>query len=87
WLLKSSSATTATVKTSLRTARLQTANRSTSATIASAKVARTPVPTPIRRTGARRSCMLTKNAPVFGVWRAPLGSRATPSRAGSKKAA
>ncbi len=31
--------------------------------------------------------MLTKNAPVFGVWRAPLGSRATPSRAGSKKAA
>ena len=31
--------------------------------------------------------MLTRNAPVFGVSHAPSGSRATPSRAGSKKAA
>src|SRR3712207_6820472 len=87
WLLKSSPATTATVRTSSRMARLPTASRSTSATIAVGKAARTPAPTPMRPKGARRSLAFTRNALVFGAWRAPSGSRATPSRAGSKKAA
>src|SRR5947209_20095405 len=44
-------------------------------------------PTPTHRKGARRSLALTRNAPLSGASRAPSGSRATPSRAGSKKAA
>src|SRR4051812_11015626 len=87
WLLKSSPAITAIVKTSSRKARLPTANRSTSATIAVAKAARTPNPTPTPPKGARRSLAPTKNVPASGVLAAPSGSRATPSRAGSKKAA
>src|SRR5436190_233208 len=87
WLLKSLPATTATVKTSSRTARLQTANRSTSATIAAGKAARIPALTPIRHKDARRSCTLTKSALASEVLRAPSGFRATRLRAGSKKAA
>ena len=51
------------------------------------KAARTPAPTPTRHKGARRSLALTRNAPLSGASRAPSESRATPSRAGSKKAA
>src|SRR3954471_6189429 len=87
WLLKSLPVTTATVKTSSRTARLPMANRSTSAMTAAGKAARIPPPTPTRHKGARRSYVLTRNAPLSGVSRAPSGSRATPSCAGSKKAA
>src|SRR3954453_16560556 len=87
WLLKSSPVTTATAKTSSRTAGLLIASKSTSAMTAAGKAARTPAPTPTRRKDARRSLALTRSAPLSGVWRAPSGSRATPSRAGSKKAA
>ena len=48
---------------------------------------RTPAPTPTPPKGARRSLALTRNAPLSGDSRAPSGSRATPSPAGSKKAA
>ena len=67
--------------------RLRTANRSTSATIAVGKAARTPALMPIRQKGVRRSCAPTRNDPLSGASRAPSGSRATPSRAGSKKVA
>src|SRR5215210_6174847 len=54
---------------------------------AAGKAARIPAPTPMRQKGVRRSCALTRNAPLSGASRAPSGSRATPSRVGSKKAA
>src|SRR3954452_19141922 len=87
WLLKSLPVTTATVKTSSRTVRLPMANRSTSAMTAAGKAARTPTLTPMRHKGVRRSCALTRNAPLSGASRAPSECRPTPSRAGSKKAA
>ena len=86
WLLNSSSAITAKVKTSSRTARLPTANRSTSAMIAVGKAVKIPAQTPMLPKGARRSCKLTRNVQASGALRAPSGFLVTPLPAGSKKA-
>src|SRR4051812_15359466 len=72
----------------VKNGKLQTANRSTSVMIAAGKAASIPAPTPTPPKGARRSCALTRSAPPSAEGlRAPSGSRATHSRAGSKKAA
>lgn len=84
-LLDSSPAITAKAKTSSRTPRLQTPNRSTSAMAAAAKAARIPALTPMPHKSLRRSLAPTRSAPASELLRAPSGFRATPSRVGSKK--
>ncbi len=54
--------------------------------IAADKAAKLQTPTPIAHKGVRKSCALTRSAPVSEALRAPSEFRATPLPAGSKKA-
>src|SRR5258706_450035 len=66
---------------------LPMANSCIAAVRAHGKVARTPLPTPIPKPAARRSCMPLKNAAACVASLAPSGSRAPPCPVGSKKVA
>jgi IS1 family transposase len=62
-------------------------NSSLAAVRADGKVARIPLPTPIQKPAARRSCTPIKNAAVCVASRAHSGSLAPPGPVGSKKVA
>src|SRR5258707_3111199 len=66
---------------------LPMANSCIAAVRAHGKVARTPLPSPIPKPAARRSCMPLKNAAACVASLAPSGSRAPPCPVGSKKVA
>ncbi len=63
------------------------ANSSIAAARADGKAVRIPLPTPIAKRAARRSCTPIKNAAVSVASCAPLASRARPCPCGSKKVA
>src|SRR5258707_2595135 len=66
---------------------LPMANSCIAAVRAHGKVARTPLPSPIPKPAARRSCMPLKNAAACVASLAPSGARAPPCPVGSKKVA
>src|SRR5438034_1491711 len=85
WSPSPDTALTARATLSYAMAMLQMANSSIAAVPADGKVVRIPLPTPIHKRAARRSCMPIKNAAVSVASQAPSVSRVPPSQVGSKK--